>query len=289
MPGSMKDIEALIGEEGITDEVTLLLYNLKVIDLAILKATGSDKLKKQLDGPELQPFWTNKFNKLRLEKDVAFQFRNPEPQSRADFYCGYVLYLAALKENKKPNTNKYNDYLILSLSLFNCFYAVQEVLTSLIINCKNNLKIDNVNALYEFMTRIDSQTQQHKTPGCLLLANAYFYLAGFYQRLNFKRESAECYKLCWEKLHLAQLLEPTSEREIHNAYFGQGLVMSNAFRLDSIFEIKGRCRQLNSELFTDAVQHTAEAKAEKTFNSEFKSTMDTDTEDTLTRNTILRC
>lgn len=292
MAGSAKDIEDiedLIREEGITDEATLLLYKLKAIDLAILKATGSDKLKKQLDSPELQPFWVNKFNKLRLEKDFAFQFRNPEPQSKADFYCGYVLYLASLQENKNPDKNNYNNYLILSLSLFNCFYAAQEILTSLIINCNNNPKIENVNTLYEFMTRINSQIQKHKTPGCLLLANGYFYLAGFYQHLNFKRESTEYYKLCWEQLHLAQLLESTSEREIHNAYFGQGLAMSNAFRLDSISEIKDHCRQLNSEPFIDAVQMEAEEKAEKTFDSKFKSTMDTNIEDTPLKNTRLRC
>lgn len=288
MPGSMIDIEDLIREEGITDEVILLLYKLKAMDLAMLKATGSNNLKKQLESPKLEPFWVNKFNKLRLENNHSFQFRNPESQSKADFYCGYVLYLAALKENKSKDNNKYNDYLILSLSLFNSFYAAQEILTHLIMNCKNNLKPENVNTLYDFVIQINSQLQQHQTPGCLLLANAYFYLAGFYQRLNLKRESTECYKSCWEQLHLAQLLESTSERGIHNAYFGQGLAMSNAFGLNSIAEIKDRCRQFNSELFTDAVQIAAEAKAEKTFNREFKSISGANIEDTLSKNTLSR-
>ncbi|AUH73711.1 Dot/Icm T4SS effector metaeffector MesI [Legionella sainthelensi] len=284
MPGSMRDIEDLICEDGITDEVTLLLYKLKPIDLVMLKVTGSNTLKQQLECPELEPFWVNKFNKLRLENDHAFQFRNPELQSKADFYCGYVLYLAALKETKIKNNNKYNDYLIISLLQFNCFYAAQELLTHLIMNCKNNLKLENVNTLYDFLMQINSRLQQHQTPGCLLLANTYFYLAGFYQRLNLKRESIECYKSCWEQLHLAELLESTSEREIHNAYFGRGIMLSNAFGLSSIAEIKDHCRQFNSELFTDGFRIAAEAKAEKTFNSNFKSSSSIDMEDTRANN-----
>ncbi|QEY52358.1 hypothetical protein FQU71_14625 [Legionella longbeachae] len=289
MPGSMRDVEDLICEDGITDEVTLLLHKLKPIELALLKATGSDIVRKQLDSPELGPFWVNKFNKLRVANDHAFQFRNPEPQSRADFYCGYVLYLASLKENKNTNNNKYNDYLILSLSRFHCFYAAQEVLTHLIMNCEKNLNIENVNTLYEFMTRMEYLIQQHKTPGCLLLAHTYFYLAGFYQSLDLKKESTECYSSCWEQLHLAQLLESISEREIHNAYFGQGLAMSNAFGLDSISEIKDRCRQFNPKVFTDALRSATEAKAEMMLNNKFKDNMDKNIEDTLSKNSGLQC
>ncbi|HEN5506354.1 TPA: Dot/Icm T4SS metaeffector MesI, partial [Legionella pneumophila] len=95
MPNSLKDVQKLICDEGITDNVITTLSRLKPFDLAMLKATSDNKVKTLLDSDELKPFWVNKFNKLRLEKDHIFQFRNPDPQSRADFYCGYVLYLAA--------------------------------------------------------------------------------------------------------------------------------------------------------------------------------------------------
>ncbi|HFE8536093.1 TPA: DUF5630 domain-containing protein, partial [Legionella pneumophila] len=69
MPNFMKDVQKLICDEGITDNVIMTLSRLKPFDLAMLKATSDDKVKTLLDSDELKPFWVNKFNKLRLEKD----------------------------------------------------------------------------------------------------------------------------------------------------------------------------------------------------------------------------
>ncbi|HAU1152710.1 TPA: hypothetical protein JBI12_12340 [Legionella pneumophila] len=290
MPNSMKEVEKLIRDEGITDNVITSLSRLKAFDLAMLKATSDVKVKTLLDSDLLKPFWVNKFNKLRLEKDHTFQFRNPDPQSRADFYCGYVLYLAALKEKQKEEPSNYYDYLKLSFSTFNCFYAAQEILAFLIGVCKNDSKRDNIDLLYNFVTSQSTPIQEHKTPGCLLLANAYFYLAGFYQRLDLKAESIECYKECWEQLHLAQLLETDSEREIHNAYFNKGLATSNAFGLNSISEIKAHCLDLASDALPYPVRNAKEANAVKTFENRFKDSMSMagkDDEDNLIRPTIL--
>ncbi|HAT8250904.1 TPA: Dot/Icm T4SS effector metaeffector MesI [Legionella pneumophila] len=290
MPNFMKDVQKSICDEGITDNVITTLSRLKPFDLAMLKATSDNKVKTLLDSDELKPFWVNKFNKLRLEKDHIFQFRNPDPQSRADFYCGYVLYLAALKEKQKE-VSSYYDYLNLSFSTFNCFYAAQEILTFLIGACKNDSKRENIDLLYNSVTSQSTQIQEHKTPGCLLLANAYFYLAGFYQRQDLKAESIECYKECWEQLHLAQLLETDSEREIHNAYFSKGLATSNAFGLNSISEIKARCLELASEALPYPVRNVIEANAVKTFESRFKNSMSMagkeDEEENMPRPTIL--
>ncbi|HHL3493435.1 TPA: Dot/Icm T4SS effector metaeffector MesI [Legionella pneumophila] len=292
MPNFLKDMEKLkklICDLGITDDVITTLSRLKPFDLAMLKATSSIKVKTLLDSDELKPFWVNKFNKLRLEKDHTFQFRNPDPQSRADFYCGYVLYLAALKEKQKE-VSSYYDYLNLSFKTFNCFYAAQEILTFLISACKNDSKRENIDLLYNFLTSQSTPIQEHKTPGCLLLANAYFYLAGFYQSLDLKAESIECYQECWEQLHLAQLLEADSEREIHNAYFNKGLATSNAFGLSSISEIKARCLDLASEALPYPVRNAREANAVKTFENRFKDSMSTagkDDDDNITRPIIL--
>ncbi|HFE8536363.1 TPA: DUF5630 domain-containing protein, partial [Legionella pneumophila] len=210
--------------------------------------------------------------------------------SRADFYCGYVLYLAVLKE-KQNEVSSYSDYLNLSFTTFNCFYAAQEILTFLIGACKNDTKRENIDLLYNFVTSRSTQIQEHKTPGCLLLANAYFYLAGFYLRLDLKAESIECYKECWGQLHLAQLLETDSEREIHNAYFNKGLATSNAFGLNSISEIKARCLELASEALPYPVRNVIEANAVNTFESRFKNSMSMagkeDEEENMPRPTIL--
>lgn len=282
MPSSMSDMKRVIhslnkimGDESIsTDDLIMELYKLRPLDLAMLKAMGNDEVQKRLNSPELVPFWVNKFNKLRLERNHSFQFRDQAPQSEADFYCGYVLYLVALKEKQKTEDSDYNKYLTLSMTTFNCFYAAQEILTHAIVNCKNELKRENLDKLYDYITKQESQIQQFKTPGCLLLANTYFYLAGFYQRLNHKRESAECYRVCWEQLHLAQLLETSSEREIHNAYFEQGLAASNVFKLNSISEIKDRFLELALEALPEPIRNATQAKAEKIFCDKFSVHMD---------------
>ena len=197
------------------------------------------------------------------EKVVAlyFQFRIPDIQSRADFYCGYVLYLAAIKEKSKEN-GKYEEYLTLSQSKFSSFYAIQEILNTYLSMCKDSSKNGPLDTLFNYLARESSDIQKFKTPGCLLLANSYFYLATFYQKLGLYDESIISYKECWKHLHGAKLLEKDSTKEIHNAYFGQGLILSNAFGLTAINTIKDRCLEVCSEALPYPVRHAIETQIE---------------------------
>lgn len=259
----------LLLDNGINDNVLISLYKLEAFDLAMMKAICSDKVRILLDSAELQPFWENKFNRLRIVNEPGFQFRNPEPQSTADFYCGYVLYLAALKQKQMGREEHYEEYLQLSLSTFNSFYAIQEIVLSLIKACKDSHT--NAEALYKFIISQNSQIEQFKTPGYLLLANAYFYLAEFYQEEDLKLVSVGCYKTCWEKLYMAGLLEENSEREIHNAYFGHGLAASNVLGLNSINQIKDNCLKIASQALPYPVRISIERAADGKIKDESKA------------------
>ncbi|MBL7481049.1 Dot/Icm T4SS effector metaeffector MesI [Legionella bononiensis] len=251
------------------EQIVSDLEKLTPLELALLKAKSQDGDTEVLDSPQLSVFWINKFNKIRLQRDTCFQFRDPFPKSRADFYCGYTLYLAARKEKGTSESN-YEEYLSLSAFKFDSFHAIQQILTTLIIGCKESTEQKQIDNLYSNVDALYSKLLKFKTPGCLLLANTYFYLAGFYQNLNMENKTIDCYRRCWELIHLAGLFEESSERLIHNAYFGQGLKMSNAYGLSTINEIKENCLQRGLDALPYTVRHVMEMDALKKFSSEMQ-------------------
>lgn len=234
-----------------TDELVTILLRLKPHEVALLQAEGDDPIQQQLRRPELEPFWEDQFNKLRVERESSFRFRDPAPQSKRDFYCGYVLYLAARKV-KSVNVHQYEHYLKLSMIKFNCFYAYRELFHSLVNSIQNSTDQDQFDYVYSYVSNEASKVQRFKTPGGLLLANVYYYLATFYQNLHAREGTIVCYRACWEQLHHASLLEKVSEREIHNAYFGRGLVLSNTFNLHTIGEIQDNCLKIAKDVLSAA-------------------------------------
>ncbi|KTD43246.1 Dot/Icm T4SS effector metaeffector MesI [Legionella quateirensis] len=252
-----------------TEQIITDLQKLTPLELALLKATSKSVEAEILDSPQLSVLWVNKFNTLRLQRDSSFQFRDPSPLSRSDFYCGYVLYLAAMKEKGKQN-NKYEEYLALSTFKFNSFHASRELLSNLITDChkisEQNI-IDNLNTTTNVLT---SNLLKFKTSGCLLLANTYFYLADFYQNLKLENKAIDCYKKCWELIHLAGLWEEYSETQIHNTYFGHGIKMSNGFGLSTINKIKDHFLKRCSEALPYTLRHNLEMQALKEFETQMQ-------------------
>jgi len=218
------------------DFLVLKLSLLKPIELALLKANSEPEIKSMLDNTEFTPLWVNKFNLLRIHEKSDFQFRAPGYQSKANFYCGYILYLSALKQKKLGDD--YTEHLSLAISEFKSFYAYQELIFQLFIEVRNQPNNGNLKFLLNYINTENAELQNLKTPGCLLLAFSYFQLAVLYRSLNFKVLATKCYRECWTNLHLAHLLEKDSEKEIHNAYFGKGLKASNPFELGSIADMK---------------------------------------------------
>ena len=262
MPTPQDELNKAIAHAS-TDDLVTILYKLKSQDLALLKAEGTPSTQEALNRPELTPFWEDQFNKLRLKRDPGFQFRDPSPQSCADFYCGYILYLASIKV-KATDVFKYNHYIKLSIVQFNSFHAHQAVLNTLVLQYRNSTEKEELDTFCAYVTKQYSLLLNFKTPGFLLLANTFYYLATFYQNLGLREESIACYQECWKHLHCAKLLERNSERDIHNAYFGQGLIFSNAFRLSTIDAIKDNFLTVAKEALPAHVRRTIETEAQST-------------------------
>jgi hypothetical protein len=244
---------------GNIEEAETILYRLEPLDVALMKANGPNEITEMLSRPEFQPFWTNQVRLLRLERDPGFRFKEPGTQSKADFYCGWILYLSA---QKASSAEKGEFYLKVAREKFNSFYAHRETLTMRIAECNEYISRDGVadpkasnrdttifdalkkekfEPLIDYIESNRPYIERFKTPGCLILATTYYYLASFFQRLGFKEEAVLCYHACWHFLCKAEFYEKDSVREIHNAYFGEGLKLSNTLGYSKISELKDGC------------------------------------------------
>ncbi|RUR06902.1 Dot/Icm T4SS effector metaeffector MesI [Legionella sp. km772] len=256
MPSSA-DVKKLILDKAPIEQIYAKANLLKPLELVLLKAEGGDEVQKIMNSPEFVPLWVNKFNALRLTRDPSFRFRDPAPQSKADFYCGYVLYLAALNV-KRTDEDKYSYYLSAALR-FNSFHAFQECLHSLVHLGQNYSTKKELNDAVSYLSSVALQIPSKNTPSSLLLANTWFYFASFYSKLGCEGEAVECYKKCWANLHLAELTESNSEKAIHNAYFGEGIKLSNAYGLNTLTDIKERCLTVANGALTAQVRNSIEA------------------------------
>ena len=90
-----------------------------------------------------------------------------------------------------------------------------------------------------------------------MLATAYQQISQLPHTSSFYREAC---KDLWVNLCLAEMSEEQSVPMIHNAYFGQGLRLSNPTQLSSIAEMKNAARALIVDIdsLTEEGQRIAE-------------------------------
>ena len=82
---------------------------------------------------------------------------------------------------------------------------------------------------------------EHGARVFLFLANGYLQLTSLASRLENKEQIQKIYCSVWKYLILAKRSESHSSEAIHNAYFDQGLTLSNIFRLDIIDGMLNAC------------------------------------------------
>ena len=126
---------------------------------------------------------------------------------------------------------------------------------------KNDFK-GKLDSLYETLSDTQNNLIQFKTPGYLLMAVIYHYLSNYYEHAASVTAAYVCMQKCWKNLHKAALLEITSEKEIHNAYFGYGFKLS-LFKLETITEIKSKLEKQFTKNLLNSLQKTLEAEAEE--------------------------
>lgn len=204
------------------------------LHLAEFCANTDPSTRETLNSDKFAWFWAQRFNNLRVKDNNAFRFRDPTPESKMNFYCGYVLYIEALSNEDKGQTLLAADYKKKSLNLFHSFHALQNILLSLTIACMNDC--NQTVHLLNYIQQNQTQINNFQTPGFLLLADVYFSLMFLYH--ENREKGLEYYQKCWQYLHLAELFEKSSSRDIHNAYFGKGLRACSSFEGNTVHDFK---------------------------------------------------
>ena len=254
-----------------TEKAMETLSQLSGLELALFKAYADDGLNQRLESHELAPLWFNRFNKLRLPNFPAAKFRDPNPQTRADFYCGYVLFSHA--QRVTPSNPDYMRYLHLAAFKFGCYYALEIILIGCIraINqpgLTHDVQKQLIEHCKDMLFQSTNQINALKTPGCLLLSTVYLALTNASQRFALAEEQRCCVYLSRMYFHLAHLQWSQSKAQIYNAYFNQGLSVSNSFGADSFEQIEHNYfYALMSEPLDPAIMQQADHAAEVILNS----------------------
>ncbi|STX28574.1 Ankyrin repeat protein [Legionella beliardensis] len=217
----------------------------------ILKLTAFDTL------------WAEKRAELRISFNPHFTFSSQKYIPDIDFVLGYLLYLAALQAKKNLHDEAFNDYLTHAIH-FNSFHARQTYLHHLIMQKTNSKSASET--ILSILHNWEPSLAKHGTPGYLLLANNYLHLV--VTRLEIKDEDESQHDnihfYLWKNLVLAELVEPLSQNAINNAYFGEGLKLSNFMQFNSLKELKDYASKLiKDNLVKEQAEHSAHASFDK--------------------------
>lgn len=187
-----------------------------------------------LTKPPFAEFWEQKKGSVSGD----FIFAKQKQLSDRELVMGYIFYLMSIKAEEKPNNPDQMLYLQKAVN-FNSIHAAQTMFHKLLMK-KTPDKFKKMETLEAILFNWECFANKWGTPGYLLIANGYLHLL----KLNDSPQT-EKYQLAsftlWKYLHLAKLTQPQSTAAIHNAYFGQGLALSNAFNLKTIEAIQIYC------------------------------------------------
>jgi len=193
------------------------------------------ELLKQDDFAE---FWSKRRSEL-----PKYDFQAQPNVPDIDFVLGYVFYLLALNAENKHCQEDFIKYLHLALK-FDSIHAAQTFFHKILMSETNDIakKTENLAAILLHWEHLGNK---HGTPGYLLLANGYLHLVFIYRnKLKSMKIDSLASKSLWKNLVLAQWSELDSKSSIHNAFFGNGLRVSNAAKLTTISDMKSAARKL---------------------------------------------
>jgi len=217
-----------------------------------------------LQEPAFDEFWHNRLTTLRLGKHPSFHFQSQPGLKDADLVTGYLLYILAVKKGDKELESRADFVNNVSMHL------VRQRLHSVFIQLDqaNQAEVEKFAA---HLYNLEAFARLHGSPGYLLLTNGYMQLGFRYKQLMAMEQVAASYQTAWKYLHLAQLAEEGSEASINNAYFGQGLGLSNPYQLNSLAEMKALCTNVAGDLLPLTTQRIEENNARLAYqhNSEF--------------------
>jgi hypothetical protein len=191
-------------------------------------------------------FWQERRESLRLSECPDFRFQTQIDINDADFVTGYVFYLLALKNKENSRMAIYDNYLAQSIEL-SSFHATQKLLHDLETD-KTHQNQGNYKPLLETLHNLERNISRHGSPGYILLANSYLYVAIKTKLIEDSRAISDTAFSCvWKYLNLAKIAMQHSIESIHNAYFGFGLSRSNPFKLPTIESMLTECLKISGD------------------------------------------
>ncbi len=242
------------------DKAADLMFLLGAKNLAIFQERYPE-IQQILRQEEFNPFWHEILINLTLPQHTDFQFREPSNLSIADFVSGYQYFLLAIEYKQKKQISEYKKYLQLALD-FNSIHALQTQLHELIsFVCEDNL--DYCKNLKHALKEMEEVASIHKSPGCLLLVKGYIFLARAAQEIEDLKITRDAFINISKYLYLAEQYESYFEDDLHNAYFGQGIILSTSFQLASFDEIREFCSEFAPKKHAKQLQKFAEASVQK--------------------------
>lgn len=149
--------------------------------------------------------------------------------SAHDLFIGSYLYLCALG---CEDVSKKTTMLKKAANAYASFHALQYLFFSILLPSLKEQPKEKSRITQTEREIIDyaEKAKKHLTPGYLLSAHAYIWLADLYHHDgNAEIEAAQAYNLALIYLYCALELEPYSKEAIYNAYGPEGLSKSNVF------------------------------------------------------------
>lgn len=230
------------------DEDLILSYIAGFPDkLILIKFSLSDKtLAKWCQDKNLSLFWDKIWELSCTEIPPTDQqypetlvFNGRKPQTTISSYqliCGAILYDEAkqLVESKQPAESEGVMTLLkqaAQLGNYDALAALTNINYELL--CKN--QIDFSQTLFNLL---ENAANWHGTPIYLLYAINCYYMGTYYKVHQNDNEKQNSFQNALTYLHLADWHEETSADAIHNAYYGQGIAMSNAWKMGNMAQFK---------------------------------------------------
>lgn len=198
--------------------------------------------KDKLKHPDFTTFWQQQRESMPLYGHSGFRFQAQKDIDDVDVVMGYVFYLLALKSKFDNQMESYTKYLRQALT-HSSFHAAQKTLHDLVTSSIDKNE-DYCKRLVDTLQQWEDLTNQHGSPGYLLLANGYFWLATHAKLIENGQDMRQGAFACmWRYLNLALFAEERSKASIHNAYFGLGLAQSNPFNIATLDNMLAECRR----------------------------------------------
>lgn len=205
--------------------------------------------------------WEVKINQLKNHALGEFNFVIQPDLAGYNLFIGYFFYLNALRSKQQKEDFTYTAQLKNAMN-YQSFHAHQTVLHELFITPVLKLE-DKLENIVKTLFSWEAFAKLHGTPGNLLLAKGYMQLAKLSADCESDIQAKTAYFLAWRHLHLAKHYEKKSEESINNAYFGQGLGLSNPFGFKTINEMLLACSKVAHNQLSALDKSRAEEEAKQ--------------------------